>query len=390
MQSNEFNRAAYFKNKNGTLFFGGVGGLTWFDPHEVEIQPDDSKVKITGFKLNNKNADSLLVNNTCIELPYNQSLITFEFAKLNLSTINRTQYVYKLEKNSNSEEWIDLRGQSSITLTELSPADYKMYISAYDYHGKVEPQHAILAFSIAEPWWCNDWLKVLAFLIFSAIAYYLYFVKVKTRLKLENLKNNISRDLHDEIGSTLSSIALYGTIAERELVSKPEKVKKLVQKINSYALSSIASINDIVWSIKPGNETLGELIKRVRFYLSEIDETENWQTSVEHDDRISNFSLSSDQKRNLFLIIKESINNALKHSEGSTINVHFLYNHKNQIITIEIEDNGIGIHNDVEEGNGIANMYNRAGELNGSLKLLSEENKGLKVIVTFNKDRKKI
>lgn len=393
IQSTEFNRWAYFQKKDGTLFFGGVGGLTWFHPKDLETRLDKSKIKITGFKLNNEVTDSLLLNRSNLELPYDQRLITFEFAKLNLTTANRNRYVYKLEKDSNPEEWLELGNQTKVTFTKLSPANYTFYISTYDTNGNIDSNQDTLAFSISKPWWGNNWLKFLLFVILVAIGCYIYFVKIKSKRKLDDLKNNISRDLHDEIGSTLSSIAMYGIIAENEITSNPLKAQKLIQKINTHSITSIESMNDIVWSLKPGNETLEKLINRIRYYLSEIEETGHWKTSIKHDNSVINCSLISSNMRNLFLVIKESINNAIKHSNGSKIDVRILLENNNKLIRVEIEDNGEGLDlekTDFNDSNGLINMHQRAAELKGTLEFVSKEDKGLKVVLVFNRECRRI
>ena len=186
---------------------------------------------------------------------------------------------------------------------------------------------------------------------------------------------------------------MYGTIAEKELASKPEKAIKLIQKINSYSTRSIESMNDIVWSIKPENETLEKLIKRIRFYLSEIGESGDWQTTIKHDEKILECTLDPHNLRNLFLITKEGINNALKHSNGSRIDVRFLSDRKNKLITVEVEDNGIGMDlekNDIKESNGLTNMQQRAEELNGKLEFISLNGDGCKIKLVFHEEFKKM
>ena len=212
------------------------------------------------------------------------------------------------------------------------------------------------------------------------------------RKKYQLLRNRISRDLHDEIGSTLSSIAMYGTVAEKELISKPEKAKNLIQRINSYAIMSIESMNDIVWSIKSENETLEGLVKRIRFYLSEIEQTGNWQTSIKYNKSILNCILDAVNMRNLFLIVKESINNSIKHSNGNSIDVRFFAEATNEkAMVVEVEDNGFGFDIetlDLVSSNGIVNMQKRAEDLNGTLEFITLKNKGFKIKLIFKKQCK--
>ena len=146
------------------------------------------------------------------------------------------------------------------------------------------------------------------------IACFILIYKSIQRKKILSLRNRISRDLHDEIGSTLSSIALYGTVANSSLRKDPEKTSELLKLINSYSSSIIESLNDIVWAINGDEDSIRNLIGRMRSFSNELEDTSNWKIGIHYDEGIVERSLNMIQRRNLYLIFKEAVNNALKYS----------------------------------------------------------------------------
>ncbi len=216
----------------------------------------------------------------------------------------------------------------------------------------------------------------LLLLLITGIVVYISVIKTKRAKEFVSLREHISQDLHDEIGSTLSSISLYGTVASKNIIDDPEKANQLLSRINHNATQTIESINDIVWAIKSGNDTLNHLVNRMRSFASEMQETGEWDIQINHTPSSSVKVLDMIQRRNIYLIFKEAINNAIKYSKGNTIAVD-IKNARKSII-MEIKDNGIGFDlenidkNKMLGGNGLNNMKTRAEELGGILEIISK------------------
>lgn len=206
--------------------------------------------------------------------------------------------------------------------------------------------------------------------------------------RVQSIRDHISQDLHDEIGSNLSSISLFGTVAEKSVEKDPKKAMQLISRINSNATQTIESINDIVWAISSENDTLLHLVNRMRSYASELEDTGNWEVEIDFDYHTVEKPLSMIQRRNLYLIFKEAINNAIKYSNGKKILV--MMGMLKNTIQLQIIDDGQGfnpngdpVKDNLFGGNGIKSMKKRAEELNGSIEILSHKGNGTKVIVDF-------
>ena len=228
----------------------------------------------------------------------------------------------------------------------------------------------------------------LCLVLSAVIILYIVRNKIIQRKKIQLIRNRISQDLHDEIGSTLSSISLFGVVAGKSIEEDPEKAHQLLTRINSNATQTIESMNDIVWAIKSENDSVQHLINRMRSYASDIEDTGEWDIHIKYDPKIVDKNLNMIQRRNTYLIFKEAVNNAIKYSNGNTIEIEL--NAGKDSIEMEIRDNGQGfelqktlIKDNSFGGNGLKNMKIRAEELGGKMKIISSPGKGTKINTVF-------
>jgi len=198
--------------------------------------------------------------------------------------------------------------------------------------------------------------------------------RIKRRQDLEALRQRIASDLHDDIGSNLSSIALLAELGKTE-VEEPDLVVEELTDIKTTADNTIESMRDIVWLIRPEEESWKELMTRFRETASKLLRGHEYQFNVEghlHDDR-----LPLELKRDLFLIFKEILNNIVKHAHAKTVMIEV--ESKRDRFFLEISDDGVGFNNldqEFREGNGLRNLRMRAQAIGGNLKMKSAINEG--------------
>lgn len=222
-------------------------------------------------------------------------------------------------------------------------------------------------------------LVLVAFLLFNR---YKLNQKLTHQQNLINQRKHISADLHDDVGSTLSSISIYSEAIKNKLhVNEPEKVMELVHKIGDNARETISNLSDIVWSINPVNDSGEVVLGRMESFASSILGSKNMKLDFHCDPVLYKKEFSMELRQNLFLIFKEAINNAAKYSKASNVQVSLTYN--NSTIQMKITDNGSGfdpadvnmngtnIQASSNGGNGLNNMQLRANQLNGRLKISS-------------------
>ncbi len=199
--------------------------------------------------------------------------------------------------------------------------------------------------------------------------------RTKRLIEIEKVRNSIARDLHDDIGSALSSIHIMSQVAMKEKDGSSHHL----QRISENASRMMDSMNDIVWSISPENDSLGQMIIKMKEFASEILEPRNIRYVFDEGDDLNSTRLDLDQRKNLFLIYKESINNAAKYSEGTEVVISL--KRTADTLSLVIRDNGKGFEKaNVRNGNGLTNMKERARIMRGRLVHSSAPGKGTEVL----------
>jgi len=205
--------------------------------------------------------------------------------------------------------------------------------------------------------------------------------RVRRRQDLEALRQRIASDLHDDIGSNLSSIALLAELGKME-TDQPELVIEELTEIKSTADKTIESMRDIVWLIRPGEETWAQLVTRFRETASKLLRAHEYQFTINgeaHDDR-----LPLEFKRDIFLIYKEVLNNIVRHAHAARVGIEI--DCQRNRLQMRITDDGIGFDNldqGFREGNGLRNLRMRAQAIGANLKVRSTLHEGTSVHLTM-------
>jgi signal transduction histidine kinase/Tfp pilus assembly protein PilF len=198
--------------------------------------------------------------------------------------------------------------------------------------------------------------------------------RTKRHAEVERMRNAIARDLHDDIGSTLSSINILSRVA---LMEENRNTHNYLQRIGDQSARIMEDVGDMVWSINPSNDSMSQVITRMREFANEIFEPKGIEYSFV-EKTTEGLSLTADQRKNLFLIFKETINNAAKYSQASLIEISLQQQDGHLLLCIK--DNGRGFDEKViQRGNGLRNLRERAREINGKLILKSTLHEGTEV-----------
>jgi two-component system sensor histidine kinase UhpB len=204
--------------------------------------------------------------------------------------------------------------------------------------------------------------------------------KTRRLLELEKMRNSIARNLHDDVGSTLSSINILSNVALKQLEGNT-MVSNDLKIIKDSSFSIMESMSDIVWAINPVNDSFEKTILKMKGFASAILEPAGISFDFREDGKLSGLKLSLDERKNLYLIFKEAVNNVAKYSEATTTEI-ILQKSQHQFL-MKITDNGKGFDNAKEfEGNGLKNMKSRAVEMGAFFEINSGSAKGASVLVS--------
>ena len=352
---------------DGQLLFGSPSGALGFYPDEVINDPIYPQIRLTDFKIFHKSAklDTAINFKKIIHLSYDQKIFSFEFTDLNFSNSKRNQFAYKLE--GLYDDWINIGNERAISFTDIDPGKYIFQVKGVTNDGVWNETGTSIVLIIAPPWWATWLFRIIMFITIIGIGYSIYRYRVNKLLEMERLRVQIASDLHDDIGSALTRIAVHSEIIQT--TKEEEKVSRSSQKIGSMSREIITTLSDVVWSIDSRNDTVGDLIDRMRDFLETVFPAGSihidFQTKGLHFDLKVNQSL----RQNIYLIFKEAANNAAKHSGADEIKISMI--NGDGKFRMEIVDNGTGINQEEKQTghHGIENMKLRAERINGELKI---------------------
>lgn len=210
----------------------------------------------------------------------------------------------------------------------------------------------------------------------KAIAQQLRFEKTKDIIQTRlDERNRIARDMHDDLGSGLTKIAILSEVAKRQLL-QPEKAKIHLENISISSRELVDNLQDIIWVLNPANDTLESLAAYIREYALKFFEPFETDVIFNYPDEIPDIKLTEEQRRNLFLVLKESFNNIAKHAWCNKVTLHLIK--KENAFSFIIEDDGKGFNiNDTRQfGNGLQNTKNRMLQIDGEYEIKSAPGKG--------------
>ncbi|MEZ4791575.1 MAG: two-component regulator propeller domain-containing protein [Flavobacteriales bacterium] len=384
---NEFNRYGSLVLPDGSMFFDGMDGGTSFHPADLTEGKDPSPTLLTGIRLATRSIAMHELLDTAgtllsLTLPHNEPLVTFQFALMDHTAPKRNTFRYRLV--GYTDEWIDGSTRNEATFTNLDPGDYTFEVQGTDHEGMVDPHLASIHLSILPPWWRTWWFRAALALLIMGSVYALYRIRLEQQLREIRLREHIARDLHDEIGSTLSSVALYGAVARKKLANIGPEGGRLLERISEGTTSAMESINDIVWTVNASKDSLADLAERMRSHATPLCEARGVTLDLQVDEALLQDRLNMGQRKNLYLIFKEAVNNAIKYAACSRITIRL--SGSGERLTMTIADDGRGFDPEVNSGpgpggNGLGNMRERGAEAGGVCTISSEIGRG--TTVTF-------
>jgi ligand-binding sensor domain-containing protein/signal transduction histidine kinase len=395
----EFNTALL---QSDTLWLGTSKGVLEYCLHGQ--QPDSVAPPVRLLKLAvNGQVDSgfrLFSTDTRLRrLGYTQNNVSVDFAALSFRDEDRVRYRYRLEGLDTG--WNAFTDRRYVNYMNLAPGNYQFLVEARNGDGLMSREPAAVSFSIAAPFWATSWFITLAIIAILGLAYGFYRYRLHQVLAIERLRARISTDLHDDTGSTLSSISILSDMALQEEAAKEAAASALsgeagggngtpltpmLKEIRDNSLSLLEKMDDIVWSINPRNDTLESLILRVKRFAAQLFEARGIDYEIDIEPQIRGLRLLMTHRQNLYLIMKEAINNLVKYSGAGRayIRAHYLRHH----LVVEISDDGKGFSAEaMAMGNGIINMRSRAAEMKAELVIRTAPGEGTTVRLSLKTKR---
>lgn len=374
-----------YKDREGMLYVAGPDYYISFDPmdiRQVEAAPD---IIFTDFRIFNNSFSDLLFEKE-IKLRYNQNYFTIEFAAPHPPGADKMNYRYMME--GVDADWIEAGTHNSVSYPNTGSGHFIFKVQASPDNGRWPDKVATLNITVVPPVWKRWWFQILVVLLITGVIMAIQRYRLNELLKRQAIRNRIAQDLHDNVGSTLSSISVYSQVAKIQNEKHNDgQLDELLGKISSTSNDMISDMNDIVWAINPRNDSMEKIIQRMESYARPLLATRNIQLHLQHDKEVLQHNPDMEQRKNIYLIFKEAINNAFKYAGCSEIHVDLRLKHN--MLQMNIRDNGVGFDTEADQkmtlsGNGLENIRSRAKEMNGMVRIESKPGVGTEIILTVN------
>jgi len=358
----------FYMSEKGELFIGFNGGMNSLNTTKIAFNSKPPVVFVS--RLNVKGQLRNFDENNKVVIRPGERNILIEFSALNYSQSQKNRFAFWLKGYDSAWRYT---GDRILTLMNLEGGTHRLHVKASNNDG-VWSDETIYTIKVIPPFQQTIWFKLLLVVLAAIIFFIVYAYRKQQQRRLENIRNRIATDLHDDMGSTLSSIRIFSDVAKKQIEEKPDTVR-LLDRISNNATSLSENMQDIIWTIRSDNDTLEDLVSRMREFGLRVCDAKNirFNTIVSQSFKASRLSL--EQRRNLYLIFKEALNNAVKYAECSQIDL--ILNLKSRFLKMELTDNGKGFDMEkIKRGNGLNNLEKRAKEIDGQITIKSEPGKG--------------
>jgi signal transduction histidine kinase len=235
---------------------------------------------------------------------------------------------------------------------------------------------------VQPPFWQAWWFYIVCGLLSSGIIYSIFLLKINQLKAKQELLNKIARDLHDDIGSSLSGLGIYSRMALQNITTDKEDSKMLLQKISERCETVMDALSDIVWSVNTRNDAMDVILTKMREYTAEMLEPQKIDYIITVDEKAAKTKIGIKIRKEFYLVYKEAINNASKYAKCSQICVTINYVAKRLSLTVTDDGEGftVGEHS---KGNGLVNMRERAKKMRGILTVTSKKQQGTTVTLVI-------
>jgi ligand-binding sensor domain-containing protein/two-component sensor histidine kinase len=363
--------------KGRELLIGQRNGINLLLINKLHNLVKPPAIEISSFKIHDR--DYFTDFSKPIYLKRTDNAFRVDFGVLNYRKVQDNQYAYFLEGLDNG--WTNSGNRHEVSYNNLAPGHYVLHLKAGDGLGNWNPDVRSLII-VVQPAYYETWLfKCLVIIACASLLYGFYRYRINQLLSLQRVRDQISADLHDEIGSSLSGISIMSTLAQEKLQVQHPSAPFLQRIIEESRLIS-TSLDDIVWSINPKNDDLANLIARMTRYASELFEAKGIAYTIRVPDQLQQIKLSMEKRRDFYLLFKEVTNNLIKHSDckHAWIEIQFIHPY----LQLFVRDDGVGF--DVQERterNGLQNLQKRSVKLHGKLTIETGHGQGTRVQLKF-------
>lgn len=358
---------------DGTIAFAANNTLFRYDPTVFDSLP---ALPTPYLSTASTAGEAVVMNEGRITLSYTASVIDIGISALAFGFPQPLAFEYRLD--GVEREWRSTTATALIRYAGVPVGEHRLLVRVHDPFGRIGPEHVLLELRVNGPFWQQWWFYALAAVIVSLGVYGWSRYRLAQALKLQTVRDRIASDLHDEVGSSLSSITIGSKLAAQLSTSESAQVKEILARIGETSSESLRSISDIVWAIDPKNDQGEALVKRMRRIASELLESKGIEVAFTVSGGVEELKLPMNARKEIVLIYKEAVHNASKYSNATHVQVELMQQQGN--LMMRLQDNGKGFEPALHpDGHGLGSMKRRADSLRAAFTLRSAIGSGTTV-----------
>lgn len=365
----EFNHNAFLQEPSGRILFGGILGLTSFFPDSIPAVSRRSQLFVSGISKWDESSGAFkhyapADTGTTIRLAPRDHSLTFTLALTDYDNPEAQIFQYRIQ--GLFDDWVSLGPDRTLRLDGLRPGSYALELRATDSRGTPAVNRLHYRIRVEQAFYKSVLFYVLLFALASALLAGFFALRVRHLRRVQRLRSQIASDLHDEVGSLLTRITITTDQLQYNSGATEEERRGKLQKIAALSRSAASSMSDILWAIDARNDYTGNLADRIREHAEEALGPLGIQPEFDFVVQ-QRMQLDSTLRQQLYIILKEAVNNVAKHSRPSLVRIY--YHHDESGYTLRITNDGVAETGRASsKGQGLRNMQMRAEKVGAEAK----------------------
>jgi signal transduction histidine kinase len=360
------------------MYFGGMDGLPAFIPSKIHDNPFVPPIAITRIEVSSREGirtiDAGGLNR--LVLDPGDTTVRFQFAALNFTSPDLNRYRYRLE--GFDAAWIDAGTRRTTQYTNIPPGTYRLRVSGSNNDGVWNEEGRSLEILVRPALWETWWFRVMVAGLVLGVTWAGFRFRARRKHEMERLRLRIAGDLHDDLSSDLSGVAVLADML-RKTNGLGSSERADLGTIRDASLHMADGLRDIVWYIDPEHDSLEATVRRMKNVASTLLRGISYEFVTDLPQR--NVPLGVDVRRNLFLILKEGVHNIVRHAEAENVEIAIAVS--GGLLRLSIKDDGRGFDPaTAAAGHGIKSMRRRAEEIGAQFEILSVPGGGTELSLT--------
>jgi ligand-binding sensor domain-containing protein len=316
--NDDFNVAGAQALRDGRLLFTSAETFVLFDPAKTRKTGAIQQPLITGFRLSNITlpVDSLLALEH-VDLSYNKNSVIIEFSALNFCKQNKLEYYYQLEGFDTAWSRSDDRHQAVYNF--LPPGEYRFKVKTKNVDGVFSSQMAQLSLWVNPPFWNTWWFYTLIILIVVLVLYLIDRERMRRLITLHNVRSDIASHLHQDVSTTLNNINVLSQIAKLKADKDIIRSKELIDEIGDKSYNMVITMDEILWSIDPGNDTMEKTLLRIFEFAQTLETNYSVAIDIGVHEKVKDLRLDMKVRHDFLILCKEALHGLAQYAKDSSI-----------------------------------------------------------------------